>query len=125
MHCLLLPATFVGAGCFQSRLYDLGNYPAAVASDDPADRVHGEVYLLQTPAETLPALDRYEGCAPSDPEPHEYLRTTVDIRLETGAPATIPAQIYLYNRPTAHLTRIEQGDYLGWLARRSSSSAGG
>ena len=119
MHRLLLPATFVGPGRFRGRLHDLGSYPAAVASDDPADAVHGEVYLLHTPADTLAALDRYEGCTPDDPEPHEYHRTVAGIHLDADA-TVVPAQIYLYNRPAAHLKRIEPGDYLDWLARPPS-----
>ena len=118
MHRLILPADFVGAGRFQGRLYDLGAYPAAVASDDPADVVHGEVYRLHTPADTLAALDRYEGCAPEDPAPHAYRRATADILVTSAQPPIISAQIYLYDRSPDPLTRIPPGDYLDWLARR-------
>ncbi len=123
MHRLLLPSTFVGVGRFRGKLYDLGSYPAAVASADPADTVHGEVYLLHEPAATFLALDRYEGCAPGDPAPHEYVRLPAEICLEPQSTGLV-AQVYLYNRPADHLTRVESGDYLDWLARRSSSSAG-
>ena len=124
MHRLLLPSVFLGLGRFQGKLYDLGSYPAAIASDNPASLVHGEVYLLQTPVETLAALDRYEGCALGDPAPHEYVRTSADIQLDSSARSVIPAQIYLYNRPCNDLTRIEPGDYLQWLARRFSPPTG-
>ncbi len=122
MHRLLLPAAFVGPGRFQGKLYDLGRYPAAVASADPADTVHGEVYLLHAPAATLAALDRYEGCSPDEPAPHEYVRAAAAIRLDTDS-RLVAAQIYLYNRPTAHLTRIEPGDYLAFLTPRPSPQA--
>ncbi len=123
MHRLLLPATFVGMGRFRGLLYDLGSYPAAVASADPGDTVHGEVYRLHDPAATFAALDRYEGCALDDPTPHEYVRVSAEIRLDPG-PTVLVSQIYLYNRPVDPFTRIESGDYLDWLARRSSPSAG-
>ena len=123
MHGLLQPATFVGFARFQGRLYDLGNYPAAVASDDPADTVYGEVYELSEPAATLAALDHYEGCSPNDPEPHEYVRVAADIRLETGGYPVVSAQVYLYTRPVSRLTRIPLGDYLGRLALRSAAPA--
>ena len=123
MHRLLGPATFVGPGRFHGRLYDLGTYPAAVASTDDADVVHGEVYSLHEPAAALAALDRYEGCTADNPTPHEYIRTTAEIYLEPDFTAII-AQVYLYNRPVTGLTYLPSGDYLEWLARLSSSSAG-
>ena len=123
MHRLLSPATFVGAGTFQGKLYDLGSYPAAIASAEPADTIRGEVYLLHEPAATLPALDRYEGCSPDDPVPHEYVRMNAEICLESD-PTLLVAQIYLYNRLTTQLTRIVPGDYLAFLARRASPPAG-
>ncbi len=123
MHRLLSPATFVGAGTFQGKLLDLGSYPAAVASDEPADTIRGEVYLLHEPATTLPALDRYEGCSPDDPAPHEYVRVNAEICLESDSTMLV-AQVYLYDRPTTRLTRIESGDYLDWLARRTSPPTG-
>ena len=76
----------------------MGSYPAAVASEDPADTVLGEVYLLREPAATLAVLDQYEGCSANDAMPHEYRRTEAVIRLETGA--VILAQIYLYQPQT-------------------------
>ena len=115
MHQLLLPATFVGVGSFAGRLYDVGAYPAAVRSDDPAERVHGEVYRLHEPATTLARLDTYEGCTDDDPVPHEYVRTTLDVQTAVGS--KISALVYLYNHPTTSLTRVPGGDYLRWIAR--------
>lgn len=48
------PATLQGLA-----LHDLGPFPMAVASDDPALRLHGELYAVD--AAQLAALDRYEG----------------------------------------------------------------
>ena len=115
-HRLLLPATFVGAGSFAGRLYDVGSYPAAVRSDDPAERVHGEVYLLHEPAATLARLDAYEGCTAADPAPHEYVRAVLDVGMTGGK--IIPSSVYLYNWPTTGFASIQGGDYLHWLARR-------
>ena len=122
-HALLQPSTFAGFARFQGKLYDLGSYPAAIASTDPADTVRGEVYLLHEPAATLAALDRYEGCTPEDALPHEYVRVTADVRLEAGDARPFSTQIYLYNRPVENLPQIKPGDYLDWLTRRSSVPA--
>lgn len=115
MHALLLPATFFGPATFQGKLYDVGTYPAAVPSDDPADHVQGELYALHDPPATLARLDAYEACSPSDPPPHEYVRATVPVTLPTGE--VLPAQIYLYGWPVAGLTPVASGDYLRWRSR--------
>ena len=124
MHHLLEPSTFVGVARFQGKLHDVGDYPAAVASDDPADLVYGEVYLLHEPAATLAVLDHYEGCAPDDPAPHEYARVAADIRLMTEDSAPVSAQVYLYRRPVDRLARITHGDYLRWLDSPCRDRAG-
>lgn len=110
MHTLVSPATFVGPGEFRGRLYDLGSYPGVVASDDPADRVHGEVYHLHDPAATLARLDRYEGCGETDLSPTEYVRVVAEVRLSDGVP--VHAHLYLYQRSVEGLPRVESGDYL-------------
>lgn len=120
MHRLLLPATFVGFGSFAGHLYDVGAYPAAVCSDDPAERVHGEVYRLHAPAETLARLDAYEGCDADAPAPHEYVRTILDVRL-LPEDALLPAFVYLYHWPVAGLTRVLGGDYLRWRSGRAAA----
>ena len=122
MHRLLYGTTLVGPGTFQGKLYDLGNYPAAIPSNDPADLIHGEVYLLHDPSATLALLDQYEACTPTDPEPHEYVRVVLPIKMENDE--ILPAQVYLYNRPVDALTPVASGDYLRWRARLSDPPAG-
>ena len=111
MHGLLQPAEFVGHGEFRGRLYDLGAYPGAVASDDPTDIVQGEIYRLADPLATLARLDRYEGCAETTAAAKaEYVRSVTSIRLSAGG--CVRAYIYLYQRSCAGLTRITSGDFL-------------
>ena len=109
-HGLILPATFIGPGRFPGRLYDLGSYPGVVASDDPADRVHGEVYRLHDPAATLARLDVYEGCGAANPPPTEYARSEETVRSSDGE--AIRAYVYLYRWPLGGARRIVSGDYL-------------
>lgn len=50
----------LGAGVMQGlALYDLGPFPMAIASGDPADLLSGELYAAGAPQ--LQALDRFEG----------------------------------------------------------------
>ena len=110
MHGLLKPASFVDFGEFQGRLYDLGMYPGAVVSDDPADIVQGEIYRLHDPPAILARLDQYEGCGATDRAPTEYRRVLTRVRLANGG--SVQAHIYLYQRALDKLPRIESGDYL-------------
>lgn len=115
-HALILPATRVGAGSFQGKLYSLGEYPGAVASEDPADAVRGEVYELHDPEVTIARLDVYEGCSAEDPAPRHFERTIGEVRLETGE--VVRALMYLYVQETAKRSRIEGGDFLAFACPR-------
>jgi len=110
MHRLLARhGAFVGEATYQGRLYRIGHYPGVVPSDDPADRVRGEVYRLPRPALLLPRLDAYEGCGPGFRDPTEYVRAIQGVRLADGR--TLSAWVYLYNRPVAKLRRVPGGDF--------------
>lgn len=102
-------AELVGLAWLQGQLFELGNYPGAVLSDNPSDRVLGELYLLTDPKATLALLDDYEGSSEAFPEPHEYRRRRIDVQSFGGG--TISAWVYLYALPTKDLRRISGGDY--------------
>lgn len=104
MHAeLARVADLVGQATFRGRLYKLRDYPGAVASDDPADRVHGELYRLHDPARTIPTLDEYEGCGPGFVS-SEFERVEADITL--AGRDTVRAWIYVYRKPIGALSRI-------------------
>jgi gamma-glutamylcyclotransferase (GGCT)/AIG2-like uncharacterized protein YtfP len=92
-------AVRVGTGSIAARRLDLGAYPGAVPSDDPTDRVAGEVWAITPGAETdlLRLLDDYEGCAP-DPTPL-FRRALTPVRCDDGR--TRRAWVYYYARPVA------------------------
>ncbi len=103
MHEVLCAhADFVGAGTFRGKLYDLGAFPGAVASDQSPDQVRGEIYALRDPQRILPALDAYEA--------QGFRREIVAIRSEAGA--TLRCWIYLYDRPVSRSSLISSGDYI-------------
>lgn len=110
MHRLLAGnADFVGKATFRGRLYLVDGYPGAVPSDDPDERVWGEVYRLRDPARVLEQLDRYEEYGPGFPYPYEFVREIGEVRLFEGV--TVTAWIYHYNRPTVDLRRIPSGKF--------------
>ena len=108
-HLLCRYASFVGEAIYRGKLYNIGLYPGAVPSDNPMDRVLGEVYRLQEPLVVLAQLDQYEGCGPEVLQPAEYRREIQDVRLVNGG--QISAWVYLYNRPTYGLELIRSGDF--------------
>jgi gamma-glutamylcyclotransferase (GGCT)/AIG2-like uncharacterized protein YtfP len=103
MHKLMRSdAEFVGAGSFKGRLYDLGNFPGAVPSDESSDRVRGEIYALSDANRILRALDRYEGRA--------FRRERATVRTDDGRETR--SWIYLYDGPISRGRLISSGDYL-------------
>lgn len=113
-QALLGEAVASGAARYQGRLYDLGPFPAAVPSDDPADIVHGELYAFprEEGAALLPRLDRYEG--------PDFRRERTLVTSASGEPRE--SWIYLYARDVAGLTRIAAGDYCARSSGRGSHS---
>ena len=111
MYQLLMhQATFVGCAWVQGRLFNLGEYPGLVPSFDSGSWVQGEVYALDNPLQTLSRLDEYEGCAPSDPEPHEFERVELDVVMKSGKREN--AWAYVYKGSTMNKREILTGDYL-------------
>lgn len=111
-------ADYVGPARVTGRLYDVGDYPGLVlaGAGDGAGQVLGELYRLRTPAATLRQLDTYEGCAPSDPPPCEFVRVVATASAAEGPP--VPVWVYVYGRATTALPLIPSGDYLQHLAAR-------
>lgn len=107
---LLKGCDYLGEAYFNGKLYDLGAFPGAVPSDNPSDRVKGEVYRLHQPERILAALDEYEGALGEDPL---YRGELVDITLENGK--SIKAWIYIFNGDVSGFHRIEPGDYVQYL----------
>lgn len=101
-------------GSIQARMYDFGTYPGVVLSDDPADRVYGEIFVLRTPAETLPLLDQYEGIhGGTKPWPEQYARLRQTVTSDGHGPLT--AWVYAYLLSVEGRQRIDHGDYVRHL----------
>jgi len=101
-------ADHLGTATARGRLYRIAWYPGMVASDDPAERVTGDLFALRDPA-LLAALDAYEGCGPADPAPQEYRRARITVESAAGP---VEAWAYLFAHPLGHHPRIPGGDFL-------------
>ena len=111
MHRLLAQyADYIGTASYQGRLYKVAHYPGVVPSENPVHQTKGEVYALRELKQILPKLDEYEECGPGFAEPTEYIREKQEVVLSNGQ--TLIAWIYIYQRPTDHLSEITSGDFL-------------
>ena len=95
-------AEFAGIGRFRGRLYNLGEFPAAIASEKPSDQVLGEIYALRDAERLFSVLDEYEGS--------KFRRESVPITLKNGK--RLRCWIYLYTGRTAGLKIIRTGNYV-------------
>jgi gamma-glutamylcyclotransferase (GGCT)/AIG2-like uncharacterized protein YtfP len=99
---------YVSEGSFSGDLYDLGDYPGAVAADG---MVKGEVYRIKD-STILDALDRYEEFDPDNPQQSLFVRQRIRI------PQAGEAWTYLYNGSRKGRRRIPSGH---WGKRRSAA----
>lgn len=109
---LLREAELLGPAVVSARLYDLGDYPAIVTSEDERDVVHGEVYALNDPDRTFRWLDPFETTEPGDPTPSDYTRLVRPVRLRDGSECL--AWMYAYTELPEDAHWIECGS---WAAR--------
>lgn len=101
-------SVFISEGEIRGRLYDLGEYPAAVVDDREENFVYGKIYQLRNAADIIEALDDYEGIGDANPKPNEYKREQHPI--ETNKGDTF-CWIYLYNLDSKDLKQITSGRY--------------
>jgi len=114
-------ATPAGRAWLRGKLFDLGEYPGAVLSQDDSDRIAGELYRIEPGQEAIlfAELDRYEDCDPDDASASEYVRVRAQVQPEEGGP--LEAWVYQYNRPTDRLERIVSGDYCAQLRAKGKN----
>jgi gamma-glutamylcyclotransferase (GGCT)/AIG2-like uncharacterized protein YtfP len=103
-------ADFLGEASCRGRLYRVKHYPGLVLSEDGGEVVHGELYRLREVEAMLREFDMYEACGEGFPEPTQYIRQMLSVRLADGTSSE--AWTYVYNWPVEKLTRIESGRFL-------------
>lgn len=95
-----------GTGWFEGVLFDLGEYPGAVALPGGA-RVHGELFALAAADPLWAALDDYEDVRAGVAA---FARVLLDVWSQANR-VNVRAQVYLYRGQTAGRRRIEGGDW--------------
>lgn len=108
----------VGEAVVKGRLYDQGEYPVAIPSQDDKF-ISGELYAINDPMEfswAIGQLDDYEGLNAEADEPVLYKREEV-IAYQNGQP--YKAWIYWFNGDVTGKPEIESGDLLQYLQQKN------
>lgn len=108
----------LGKGTVSGCLYDQGEYPVAVPTQDEPSLI-GELYQLNNFSEftwVMGQLDDYEGLNTEDGKTPLYKREITRVKLNDNS---IEAWIYWYNRPVTELPRINSGDLLEYLEKKN------
>lgn len=103
-------------GYFIGELYDLGEYPGAVLSENKNDKVWGQVFLLDSTSTVFSQLDEYEGISTRFSQPHLFVRKQVNVT--TINDDTVNCWVYLYNLALASHVKIASGNYMEYLSKR-------
>lgn len=108
----------IGEAVVKGQLYDLGDYPAAVASQQE-NFISGELYVINEPTEfswAIGQLDDYEGLNTEEGETPQYKREEV-VAYHKGEPHT--AWIYWYNGDISNKSEMQSGDLLQYLQQKN------
>lgn len=109
-HCKL-----VGTGKFKGLLYDIGQYPGAIADDNASSYVYGSIFLMDNAPVVLQVLDDYEGLGLADPVPYEYLRELHKVETDNNP---VNCWVYFYNWPVEKHHQILSGNYNKYLSNQ-------
>jgi gamma-glutamylcyclotransferase (GGCT)/AIG2-like uncharacterized protein YtfP len=101
--------SFYANGKFKGRLYDIGEYPGAIADNQYAGYVYGCIFMMDNVVSALKYLDDYEGFGPEQEQPNLFAREIMSVESEKGI---ISCWCYLYNLPVDGLRLIVSGDYM-------------
>ena len=108
---------FVADATVKGKLFDLGEYPAAIPVDEDVF-IKGELYISKSPQEfswAIGQLDDYEGMNVEEGEVPLYYRSISTIHV---ADQLTDAWVYWYNGDVTGKPIVESGDILEYLAHK-------
>lgn len=103
--------TYIATAKLPARLYDLGDYPGAIA--DRGGELIGDLYKLEDEKKVLAILDEYEGIPADAPDKGEFIRKKATVRLRSGR--TVQTWVYWYNQDPGIRQPVPYKDYLNYL----------
>lgn len=114
--------TLVAEGKVKGKLYDMGNYPAAVPDAGEETFIVGELYRINSPEEfgwAMAQLDDYEGLHTENNEAPLYRREPVKVYL--AANQTEQAWVYWFNGNVSGKPVVASGDVLQYVQQKNQS----
>jgi gamma-glutamylcyclotransferase (GGCT)/AIG2-like uncharacterized protein YtfP len=102
---------YVSEAKFMGKLYDLGDYPGALAMNNAVFFVYGSVFEMKDPEKVLKTLDEYEGFGDEYEQPNLFIRELTTVETPDQL---LTCWVYLYNLPVAGVKQIPSGKYRGW-----------
>ncbi|MGJ8644884.1 MAG: gamma-glutamylcyclotransferase family protein [Luteolibacter sp.] len=113
-HFRMDGAEYVGAGSIAGRIYFIDShpefvYPALVCGGD--ERVVGELFHVEK-TRHLADLDLFEGINALSPEPDEYRRIKVEVKMDSGE--TMLAWVWEWAGELGDSRALEGGDWLSF-----------
>jgi len=108
----------IGDAVVNGKLYDLGDYPAAVATTE-AKFISGELYAINNPAEfdwAIAQLDDYEGLNAEEGQWPMYKREAVTAYIQGQGSE---AWIYWFNGDVQGREEITSGDLMQYLQQKN------
>ena len=117
-HYLTRYFHLAGDAVVKGKLYDLGEYPAAVSTDEEKF-ISGELYVINDPIEfswAIAQLDDYEGLNVEEGEQPLYKREAVKAYIN-GQGSN--AWIYWYNKDVKGYPEIISGDLMQYLQQKN------
>ncbi|MES2474933.1 MAG: gamma-glutamylcyclotransferase family protein [Verrucomicrobiota bacterium] len=106
-HFRMAAAEFISAGTVNGRLYRVHWYPGMVL-DEAGDEIHGDVFAVD--AETLAALDVFEGLSAGEIQGSEYRRCKTEVMLHDSR--VMEAWVWEWVGETDESKRLTDGDWL-------------
>lgn len=109
--------TFIGEAKVRGRLFDMGSYPAGIATNDNHFIV-GELYRANQENEfswAIGQLDDYEGVSVEPDEVQLYRREITEVHFNSQL---THAWIYWYNGDVSGRTLIASGDLLEYMSKK-------
>ena len=100
---------FIGMATYQGKMYNIGEYPGIVPSEDSNSKVVGELYKLSNSVRLIRILDEYEEYYPENEAESVFVRNAITVTIDG---TTYESYSYLYNRSTEGLAEITSGDFL-------------
>jgi len=100
---------YIGEGFVFGRLYDVGEYPAAILDDSKQTKIFGRIYQLPTEPNVLQKLDDYEEFYSLDSPQNLFVRKRTTVFSKSGN--KLIGWIYEYNKKVKPSSLIKSGDY--------------